>query len=190
MMTLMRPALASFFLLSVITSVVYPLTIHAAAQGIFPKKANGSLIQENGKTVGSSLVGQPFTDPRYFWGRVSATSPAPYNGAASSGSNLGPTNPALIKAVKDRIAALKEAEPDNTSPIPVDLVTSSASGLDPHISPAAAEYQVRRVARARGLDEAAVRELVAEHTQGRLLGLLGEPGVNVLTLNLALDRAR
>jgi potassium-transporting ATPase KdpC subunit len=190
MMTLMRPALVSFLSLSVITGVAYPLAVHAAAQGIFPQKANGSLIQVDGKTVGSSLIGQPFSDAKYFWSRLSATGPAPYNGAASTGSNLGPTNPALIKAVKDRIAALKEADPDNTSAIPVDLVTSSGSGLDPHISPAAAEYQVRRVARARGLDEAAVRKLVAEHTQGRLLGLLGEPGVNVLTLNLALDRAR
>lgn len=190
MIVMLRPALVSFFALSLLTGAVYPLAVHGVAQAAFSRQANGSLIQENGKTVGSTLIGQPFTEPKYFWSRPSATGPAPYNGAASSGSNLGPTNPALIKAVQDRVAALKETDPGNTSPIPVDLVTASASGLDPHISPAAAEYQVRRVARARGLDEASVRRVVAEHTEGRQLGVLGEPRVNVLTLNLALDRGR
>jgi K+-transporting ATPase ATPase C chain len=190
MIALLRPALVSFFVLSVITGAVYPLAVHGVAQAAFAQKANGSLIEEGGRTVGSLLIGQPFTDPKYFWSRLSATGPMPYNGAASSGSNLGPTNPALIKAVTDRIAALKEADPENTAPIPVDLVTSSGSGLDPHISPAAAEYQVRRVAKARGFDQVSVRRLVAEHTEGRQLGVLGEPRVNVLALNLALDRNR
>ncbi|MBI5329214.1 MAG: potassium-transporting ATPase subunit KdpC [Betaproteobacteria bacterium] len=183
----LKPALALLALLTVITGGLYPLIVTGIAQGVFPHQANGSLIERDGKVVGSELIGQPFTDPKYFWGRPSATGPMPYNAAASSGSNLGPLNPALADAVKSRIAALKAADPDNTAPIPVDLVTTSASGLDPHISPAAAEYQAGRVARSRGLDAAAVRALVTRHTEDRQLGVLGEPRVNVLALNLALD---
>jgi K+-transporting ATPase ATPase C chain len=164
------------------------------AQGIFSRQANGSLIIEHGgqnsRPAGSALIGQPFDDPKYFWGRLSATSPYPYNAAASSGSNLGPTNEALVKAVKERMDALRAADPDNTSPVPVDLVTASGSGLDPQISPAAADYQVRRVARARGMNEGAVRTLVERYTEGRQFGMLGEPRVNVLRLNLALDGTR
>jgi K+-transporting ATPase ATPase C chain len=152
-----------------------------------PGKANGSLIVKDGKPVGSSLIGQSFSDPKYFWSRPSATGPTPYNASASSGSNLGPTNPALIDAVKARVQALRDADPGNRQPVPVDLVTASASGLDPHISPAAAEYQLARVARVRNLNPVAVRKLVAEHTEGRQFGILGEPRVNVLELNLALD---
>jgi len=165
---------------------LYPLAVTAVAQVFWPRQANGSLIEKDGKVVGSSLIGQPFDDPKYFWSRPSATSPA-YNGASSSGSNQGPINPALIKAVQDRVAAMQKADPANKEAIPVDLVTASASGLDPHISPAAALYQVPRVARLRGLSEESVRELVERHTQGRFLGLLGEPVVNVLELNLELD---
>ena len=163
------------------------------AQVIFPSQANGSLIVRNGQPVGSALIGQSFDDPKYFWGRLSATSPAPYTAfnadklTGSSGSNYGPLNPALLEAVQARIKALQEADPTNTAPIPVDLVTASGSGLDPHMSPAAAAYQVGRVAQARGLRADAVRQLVAQHTEGRTLGLLGEPRVNVLALNLALD---
>ena len=187
MRTLIRPAIVLFLVLTVITGLIYPLVVTGVAQVLFPQQANGSLIVKNGQAVGSQLIGQPFDDPKYFWGRPSATSPFPYNAAASSGSNLGPSNPALTDAVKARMDALKTADPANTQPIPVDLVTSSASGLDPHISPAAAVYQVTRIARARGLDEAAVRQLVGQYTQGRDLGVLGEPRVNVLELNLALD---
>ena len=187
MRTLIRPAIVLFLVLTVITGLIYPLVVTGVAQVLFPQQANGSLIVKNGQAVGSQLIGQPFDDPKYFWGRPSATGPFPYNAAASSGSNLGPSNPALTDAVKARMDTLKAADPANTQPIPVDLVTSSASGLDPHISPAAADYQVARVAHTRGLDESAVRQLVAQYTQGRDLGVLGEPRVNVLELNLALD---
>jgi K+-transporting ATPase ATPase C chain len=178
--------------LTLLTGVVYPLVVTGIAQAAFPRQANGSVIEKNGKAVGSTLIGQSFDDPKYFWGRLSATLDAngralPYNGGASSGSNLGPTNPALVDEVKGRVDALEAADPGNEAPIPVDLVTSSGSGLDPEISPAAAEYQVRRVAKARGLGETKVRSLVAQHTTGRQLGFLGEPRVNVLTLNLGLD---
>jgi K+-transporting ATPase ATPase C chain len=183
----LRPSIVSLEVLTVLTGLVYPLVVTGVAQLLFPHQANGSLLVHDGHFVGSSLIGQPFDAPQYFWSRPSATAPFPYNATASSGSNLGPTNEALIKAVQARIAALKAGDPDNTAPIPVDLVTASGSGLDPHISPAAAEYQARRVARARGLDERTVRQLVAQHTQGRQLGVLGEPRVNVLELNLALD---
>jgi K+-transporting ATPase ATPase C chain len=185
----LRPALVALVALAVLTGIIYPLVVTGLAQVLFPHAANGSMIVENGKPVGSALIGQPFDEPRYFWSRPSATSPMPYNGAASSGSNLGPTNPALVEAVKARIAALRAADPDNHGPIPVDLVTASASGLDPDISPAAAEYQVDRVARARGIAEGRVRALVARHIQPPQLGVLGEPRVNVLRLNLALDAA-
>ena len=183
----LKPAIIMLALLTLITGVVYPLAVMVSAQVAFPVQANGSLIVNKGKAIGSKLIGQPFDAPKYFWGRLSATAPFPYNAASSSGSNLGPTNPALIDEVQARIKALQAADPANAQPIPVDLVTSSGSGLDPHISPAAAEYQVARVAQARGLDEAQVRQLVAQRTQGRDLGVLGEPRVNVLELNLALD---
>ncbi len=182
-----RPALTMLMILTVLTGLVYPLSVTGLAQLFFPEQANGSLIVHNGKVVGSKLIGQYFDKPEYFWGRPSATSPFPYNAAASSGSNLGPTNPALIEAVKARVAALRSADPGSDSPIPVDLVTASGSGLDPHISPAAALYQVKRVARARGLEENAVHTLVTQHTEGRQFGLLGERRVNVLQLNLSLD---
>lgn len=173
---------------SFLTGVIYPLAITGIAQVVFPRQANGSLVYRDGKPVGSSLIGQPFTDPRYFWSRPSATSPMPYNAESSGGSNLGPTNTDLVKAVQERIAALRKADPGNNIAIPVDLVTSSASGLDPHISPAATEYQVGRVAKARGLDAQIVRQLVAKHTEDRTFGLLGEPRVNVVELNSDLDR--
>jgi K+-transporting ATPase ATPase C chain len=182
-----RPAIVVFLLLTVITGVVYPAVVTLIGQGLIPHAANGSIVEVNGKKVGSELIGQEFTDDKYFWGRPSATTPA-YNGASSSGSNLGPTNPDQIKNVKDRIEALRKAHPEKgDAPVPADLVTASGSGLDPHISPAAAEYQVARIAKARSMSEDALRKLVTEHTEGRTLGVLGEPRVNVLKLNLALD---
>jgi K+-transporting ATPase ATPase C chain len=186
-MDILRPALSVFALLSVITGVFYPLVVTGIAQVVFPRQANGSLIRAGDEVVGSELIGQPFSDPKYFWSRLSATGPFPYNAAVSSGSNYGPLNDTLLEGVKGRVDALKAADPANKAPIPVDLVTASGSGLDPHISPAAARWQAGRVARARGLDPKAVEALVARHTQGRQLGMLGEPVVNVLRLNLALD---
>jgi potassium-transporting ATPase KdpC subunit len=174
-------------LLPVVTGVAYPGVVTVVAQLAMRDQAQGSLVLRDGKAVGSTLIGQPLSDPKYFWSRPSATSPQPYNGLGSSGSNLGPTNPALIDAIKERIAVLKAADPGNTAPVPQDLVTASASGLDPHISPAAAEYQLRRVARVRGFDESKLRALVAAYTEPRQLGVLGEARVNVLQLNLALD---
>ena len=180
----------SLIVLSVLTGILYPLVMTGLAQAIWPRQANGSLLMKDGKPLGSALIGQPFDDPKYFWGRLSATSPARYNASGSSGSNYGPLNPALATEVQGRIDALHRADPDNKNPIPVDLVTSSASGLDPHLSPAAAAYQIGRVARARRLTEAKVRAAVARHTTGRFLGLLGEPTVNVLELNLDLEGIR
>jgi K+-transporting ATPase ATPase C chain len=182
-----RPAIVSIAIFTLLTGVLYPLAITAIAQGFLPYQANGSLIVQNGQVIGSDLIGQLFDDPRYFWGRPSATSPFPYNAAFSTGSNLGPTNPALKEEVSVRIAAFKAADPTNNSPIPVDLVTSSGSGLDPNISVAAALYQVLRVTKARGLSEEVVRSLVDRFTAGRQFGVLGEPRINVLELNLALD---
>src|SRR5262244_4592077 len=183
----LRPALVILVALTLVTGVAYPLLVTGVAQAVFPYQAQGSLITKDGKLVGSALIGQPFDDPKYFWGRPSATSPFPYNAASSSGSNQGPTNPALYDAVKGRVEALRAADPGNTAPVPVDLVTASGSGLDPHISPAAALYQVGRVARARNLSASDVEALVRQHTEGRQLGLLGGPRVHVLALNLALD---
>jgi len=183
-------ALLLFLLLTAVTGLAYPGLVTGVAQLAFREQANGSLIVRDGKAIGSTLIGQPFSDPKYFWSRPSATGPQPYNGLASSGSNQGPTNPALADAVKERIAALRAVDPDNKAPIPIDLVTASGSGLDPHISPAGAEYQAARVARARGIDAAKLRVLVAQHTEGRDLGVLGEARVNVLRLNLALDALR
>ena len=182
-----RPALVIFVLLSAITGLVYPLAVTGVAQSVFPQQAAGSLAMQNGKPVGSALIGQHFSDPRHFWGRPSATAPTPYNAAASGGANQGPTNPALADAVKARIAALRAADPGNTAAVPVDLVTTSASGLDPHISPAAARYQATRVARLRGIPPAQVEALVEAHTERPLFGVIGEPRINVLALNLALD---
>ncbi len=184
MLTQLRPAFIMLLVLTVITGVVYPLAVTGIAQAIFPTQSNGSLIVVNGRTYGSELIGQQFNDPKYFWGRLSA---AGYNASASSGSNYGPMNPDLLKAAQARIDALKASDPSNSLPIPVDLVTASGSGLDPHISVATALYQVHRVAQARGLSDAAVKSLVEEHTEGRQFGFLGEPRVNVLKLNLALD---
>ena len=186
----LRPAIMVLLILTILTGLMYPLAVTGIAQAIFPHQANGSVMIRDGRVIGSALIGQPFDEARYFRSRPSATSPFPYNAAASSGSNLGPTNPALIQAVQTRIAALKAADPENQALIPVDLVTASGSGLDPHISPAAADYQVRRVARARRLDEGTVRRLVIEHTEPRQFGVLGEPRVRVVELNLALDAAR
>ncbi|HQR06844.1 MAG TPA: potassium-transporting ATPase subunit KdpC [Gemmatales bacterium] len=187
MLTQLRPALILLFIFTLITGVAYPLLITCIAQAIFPQQANGSLIFANDHLAGSSLIGQPNENPRYFWSRPSATSPFPGNSSSSSGSNLGPTNTDLLAVLKERVEKLKKHHPDQTDPIPVDLVTTSASGLDPHISPAAAEYQVGRIAKERNLPVDRVRSLVAEHTLNRTLGLLGEPRVNVLKLNLALD---
>jgi K+-transporting ATPase ATPase C chain len=183
------PSLRMLVVLSVLTGVIYPFVVTGIARVAFPRAATGSLIVVDGKTVGSSLIGQPFDDPKYFWGRPSATSPQPYNAGASSGSNQGPRNPALADAVKDRIKALRDADSDNKAPVPVDLVTASGSGLDPHISVAAAQYQLHRVAKARGVTEDKLRALVDSNTLGRTFGILGEPRVNVLKLNLALDRS-
>jgi potassium-transporting ATPase KdpC subunit len=182
-----RASLSVFALLTLLTGVFYPTVTTLIGTLAFHDLVNGSVIHAGGRAVGSHLIGQPFSGEKYFWSRPSATSPQPYNGGASSGSNQGPTNPAFEMAVSDRIAALKAADPENGAPIPVDLVTASGSGLDPHISPAAAEYQVARVARVRGVGQDAVRALVAKATEGRALGVLGEPRVNVLDLNLALD---
>ena len=187
MKNLLRPAISLFVLLSIVTGVFYPLLVTGVARLAFPAAASGSLIVREGKPIGSELIGQNFTEPKYFWGRPSATAPQPYNAAASSGSNLGPLNPALAAAVKARIEALRAADPGNPQPVPIDLVTASASGLDPHISPAAADYQVERVARSRQLDPQAVRQLIAQHSEGPDLGVFGEPRVHVLRLNLALD---
>ena len=183
----LRPALVLLGLLTLLTGVLFPLVVTVVAQTFFPHQANGSLIEYAGIIAGSELIGQPFTDPAYFWGRPSLTQPYPYNAAASAGSTLAPSNPVLTEQVAARIAALETTDTTNTQPIPVDLVTASGSGLDPHISLAAAEYQIDRVARIRGVDTAVVRQLVTEHSEGRTLGLLGEPRVNVLRLNLALD---
>jgi K+-transporting ATPase ATPase C chain len=190
MTAIIRNACMSLLLFTILTGILYPLAVTGIAQVVVPYQANGSIIMKNGKAVGSKLLGQQFEHPKYFWGRLSATAPYPYNGAASAGSNLGPNNPDLTAAAEYRITALRKADPGNAAGIPVDLVTASGSGLDPHISPAAAEYQVRRVARARGLEETTVRSLVARHTEGRLFGILGEPVVAVLELNLALDGER
>jgi K+-transporting ATPase ATPase C chain len=187
MKTLIRPVLVLFILMTVITGVLYPVVVTALGRGAFAAQAGGSLIEKNGKPVGSKLIGQQFDAPYYFWGRLSATSPMPYNAQSSGGSNLGPTNPALADEIKGRLDALKAAGNDMSQPVPVDLVTSSGSGLDPQISPAAAAYQVERVAKARSLPVDQVRDLVASNTQGRQFGIFGEARVNVLQLNLALD---
>lgn len=187
---ILRPALTVFAALSLITGLAYPFLTTGIASAVFPRQAAGSLIEQDGKVVGSALIGQSFTSPQYFWGRPSATAPMPYNAAASGGSNLGPRNPALAEAVQARIAALKAADPDNAAPIPADLVTASGSGLDPHISPAAAAYQADRVARARNLQRSEVDALIQAHSATPWLGVLGSPAVNVLTLNLALDKLR
>ena len=183
----LRPAVVLFLLLTALTGFIYPLVVTGLAQLLFPQQAAGSLVMRNGRALGSRLIGQSFSAPGYFWGRPSATTPQPYNGTASGGSNLGPLNPALLDAVKPRIAALRAADPGHEAPVPVDLVTASGSGLDPEVSVAAATYQAARVARARGLAPERVQALIAQHTEGRLLGVLGEPRVNVLELNLALD---
>lgn len=188
MKSVLRPAITLLLALTIVTGVLYPLAVTGLAQLIFPSRANGSLIVRDGKAIGSDLIGQPFSDPKYFWGRPSATAPFANNSLSSGGSNLGPTNSALTDAVKQRIDALHAADPGNQTAIPVDLVTASGSGLDPHISPAAAQYQLARVARARGRSEHEIAQLVAQATENRQLGLLGEARVNVLRLNLLLDR--
>ena len=188
MIKLFKPAVILFVLLSVLTGVIYPAIVTGLAQLMFPHQANGSLMTDSdGKTTGSNLIGQPFSSPGHFWGRPSATGPFPYNAGASSGSNLGPTNPALVDAVKARIQVLKAADPDNKAPVPADLITASGSGLDPHISAAAAAYQVNRVAKARHINPEILRALIEANTEARQWGFLGEPRINVLTLNLALD---
>ena len=187
---LIRPAVVLFLVMTVITGIVYPLVVTGIGQALLPAQAGGSLVMRDGKAVGSSLIGQPFSDPKYVWSRPSATTPQPYNGTGSTGSNLGPLNPALTDAVKSRIEALHAADPGNNSPIPVDLVTASGSGLDPDISLAGAYYQAPRIARVRGLSPASVRSLIAGHAKGRVLGLFGDPRVNVLELNMALDRSQ
>jgi potassium-transporting ATPase KdpC subunit len=187
MSKIIRPVIVSLFVFTVLTGILYPLAVTGIAQLIFPVQANGSVMVKNANPTGSSLIGQPFDNPAYFWGRLSATSPFPYNSAASSGSNRAQSNPDLIQQVKDRISSLREADPQTAAPVPADLATASGSGLDPHISPAAAEYQIKRVAKARGLDETNVRAIVTRHTEGRQLGIFGEPRVNVLELNTALD---
>ena len=184
---ILRPTLVMFVLISALTGLLYPLAVTGVARSAFPSQAAGSLVVRDGVTVGSTLIGQNFSDPAHFWGRLSATTPMPYNGASSGGSNLGPSNPALVEAVKARIAALREADPGNTAAVPVDLVTASASGLDPHISPAAARYQAPRVARLRQVPVEQVLQLIDAHTESDWWGLMGEPRVNVLALNLALD---
>lgn len=183
----LRPAIVLFLLLTVVTGIAYPLLTTAIGNAAFPAEVAGSIIEKDGKAIGSALIGQNFSEPQYFWGRPSATAPYPNNAGASSGSNLGPLNPALSDAVKARVATLKAADPENRLPVPVDMVTTSASGLDPQISPAAAQYQASRVAKARNMEIAKVQALVAQYTEGRQLGVLGEPRVNVLKLNLALD---
>jgi len=187
MLTMVRNAVMSLILFTLLTGIIYPLAVTGLAQTIFPHQANGSMITKNGKAVGSELLGQQFDDPKYFWGRLSATTPYPYNGGSSAGSNLGPNNPDLMKAVKQRIQALRTSDPGNEARIPVDLVTSSGSGLDPHISPAAAAFQVQRIANLRGIEAAKISALVTANIEERKFGILGEPVVNVLKLNLALD---
>jgi potassium-transporting ATPase KdpC subunit len=189
LMRLVRPAVSLLLVMTVLLGIVYPLVITGISMVAFPREAKGSLILKDGRLVGSALIGQGFSDPKYFWGRPSATTPQPYNGTASTGSNLGPLNPALIDAVKANAKALHDADPDNKQLVPVELVTASASGLDPEISPAAARYQAGRVARARGIPAAQIEALIAAHVQGRPLGFIGEPRINVLELNLALDGA-
>ena len=190
MKDMLRPLFAFFVVLTLVTGIAYPLVVTGAARALFPAQAAGSLVERDGKAVGSALIGQNFSDPKHFWGRPSATSPMAYNAAASGGSNQGPLNPALIDAVKGRVETLRAADPGNTAPVPVDLVTTSASGLDPHISPAAANYQVTRVAKARGLPVDKVKALVDQETEAPMLGVLGERRVNVLRLNLALESMR
>ncbi len=190
MNSIVRPAIVMFTVLSALTGIAYPLIVTGIAQLVFPDQAAGSLIVRDGRPIGSSLIGQSFSDPKYFWGRLSATAPQPYNAGNSAGSNLGPLNPALLAAVQGRIDALHKADPDNTAPVPVDLVTASGSGLDPHLSVAGAQYQATRIANARGLPVAQVQQLIAQHTEGRIMGFLGEPRVNVLLMNLALDALR
>lgn len=187
MFKMIRPVIVSIFVFTIITGILYPIAVTGIAQILFPLQANGSVIVKNGKPVGSALIGQSFDGPKYFWGRLSATTPFPYNSASSSGSNMAQSNPVLVEQAKGRVSALRNADSQAITLVPADLATASGSGLDPHISPAAAAYQVKRVAKARGLDEAKVIDLVAQHTEGRQFGFLGEPRVNVLKLNMALD---